>query len=132
MLRRFIIYGISGWAIEIIWTGLESLAKGDLRLVGYSNIWMFAIYGCAVFLEPLHDIMADWHWFFRGLLWIVIIWGIEYTSGLILLNITGVHPWLYKGPFAVDGLVTLSFAPAWFVAGRIFEFLHYKLDSYQI
>lgn len=129
MLKRFLLYGIAGWGIEIVWTGLGSLISGDLRLMGYSNIWMFFIYGCAVFLEPIHDIIHNWHWFARGSIWVVIIWGVEYASGSLLYLALGVHPWLYSGPFAVDGLITLAFAPAWFAAGLLFERLHYRLDS---
>lgn len=130
MAKRFFIYGIIGWGIEILWTGCESLINGDLRLIGYSNLWMFAIYGCAVFLEPLHDIIAAWKWYFRGVIWVILILGMEYTSGLILYTLLGVRPWHYTGPFSVDGFVMLSFAPAWFAAGLLFERLHFKLDAY--
>ncbi len=132
MLKRFVIYGVIGWGAEIIWTGSGSLIDGDLRLLGYSNIWMFAIYGCAVFLEPVHDIIADWNWVFRGIIWVILIWGMEYASGLLLFTVTGVHPWLYEGQFAVDGLVMLLYAPAWFVAGLAFELIHHKLDAYRV
>jgi len=60
---------------------------GDMKLQGYTSIWMLFIYGSAVFLEPIHDIIKQWRWQIRGLIWVVIIWGIEYTSGLVLTNI---------------------------------------------
>lgn len=132
MLKRFLIYGIIGWGIEIIWTGMSSIFSWDLRLIGYSNIWMFFIYGSAVFLEPLHDIINRWNWFIRGVLWVVTIWGIEYSSGLLLYTILGVHPWIYTGPLAVDGFISLAYAPAWFIAGMVFERIHHTLDSYGI
>jgi hypothetical protein len=89
---------------------------------------MFLIYGCAVFLEPIHDILSRWRWLFRGLIWVVIIWGMEYASGLILFKILDVYPWYYSGPLAIDNLVRIDFAPAWFAAGFIFERLHRALD----
>jgi hypothetical protein len=92
MRRRFVIYGIIGWGTEIVFTGIGSLISGDLRLLGYSNIWMFLIYGCAVFLEPVHDMIARWNWFARGIVWLVLIWGMEYASGLILYLVLGVTP----------------------------------------
>jgi hypothetical protein len=131
MLKRFFIYGLTGWIMEILWTGAGSLINGDMRLGGFTNLWMFIIYGMAVFLEPIHDIIHKWRWPIRGFIWMVLIWGIEYTSGLLLVNILGVYPWLYKGPFAIDGLVRLDFAPAWFAAGLIFERIHLALDSYR-
>jgi uncharacterized membrane protein len=132
MIKRFLIYGLAGWSMEVFWTGLHSLVGGDLRLIGFSNLWMLFIYGSAVFLEPIHDIIARWRWPVRGLLWIVIIWGIEYTSGLLLVSILGVYPWHYTGPFAVDGLIMLSYAPAWLIAGLVFERIHKALDEYRI
>lgn len=118
--------------MEIVWTGLGSLLGGDLRLTGNSNIWMFFIYGCAVLLEPVHDAIASWKWPIRGLLWTVLIWGMEYGSGLLLYVILGVHPWIYTGPLAIDGLITLAYAPAWFGAGLLFERVHRMLDRYGI
>ncbi len=132
MLKRFFFYGIAGWGIEIIWTGLGSLIGGDLRLLGHSNLWMFLIYGSAIFLEPIHHAIARWHWIFRGLIWVLLIWVIEYASGLILYMVLGVHPWYYTDRFAVNGIITLAYAPAWFVAGMVFERLHTNLDNYGI
>ncbi len=108
------------------------MLQGDLGLSGFTNLWMFLIYGLAILLEPIHDIIYKWKWPVRGIIWVVIIWGIEYTSGLILLNILNIYPWHYSGPFAVDGLVRLDYAPAWFVAGLIFERVHHTLEYYKI
>jgi len=130
--KRFIIYGFVGWCIEVFWTGLGSLLSGDKNLSSHTSLWMFFIYGLAVFLEPLHDIIQDWNWLLRGLVWVVIIWGIEYATGMLLRDVLGVQPWYYTGPFAVDSLVRLDFAPAWFVAGLLFERGHRTLDAYGI
>lgn len=132
MIKRFFIYGLLGWNIEIIWTGMCSLIKGDLGLHAFTNLWMFLVYGLAVFLEPIHDIIRDWKLPARGIIWVVIIWGIEYSTGIILKSLIGQYPWLYEGNFAVDGLVRLDYAPAWFLAGLIFEQVHKTLDSYGI
>jgi uncharacterized membrane protein len=129
MIKRFLIYGLIGWCAEIIWTGLDSFVQGDLRLMGFTNLWMFFIYGSAVALEPLHDLISHWRWPARGLFWLMAIWGIEYTSGLILVSILGVYPWYYTDPLAVNGLITLRFAPVWFVAGLFFERIHQTLDA---
>lgn len=128
MIKRFLLYGLMGWSLEIIWTGLESLSHGDLRLIGFTNLWMFLIYGCAVFLEPLHDTIAHWRWPVRGMIWLMVIWAIEYVSGLILVGILGVYPWRYTDPLSINGLITLRFAPVWFVSGLLFERIHHTLD----
>lgn len=132
MLKRYLLYGLIGWSLEIIWTGLESLVNGDLRLMGFTNLWMFLIYGSAVFLEPLHDYISPWRWPVRGLVWLGIIWGIEFLSGLFLVSLLGVYPWRYSGPLNIQGLITLEFAPVWFTAGLLFERIHRAFDDYNI
>ena len=132
MFKRFILYGIAGWGIEIIWTGIGSLISGDIRLTGHSNLWMFFIYGCAVFLEPIHHAISQWRWFVRGMVWLLLIWTIEYTSGFLLHLVLGVYPWYYTDRLAISGLITLAYAPAWFTAGLVFERMHSSLDNYRI
>ncbi|AFV02953.1 hypothetical protein UNSWDHB_611 [Dehalobacter sp. UNSWDHB] len=68
----------------------------------------------------------------RGLVWLTAIWGIEYFSGLFLLKILGVYPWRYTDPLAINGLITLSYAPVWFIGGLLFERVHRKLDAFVI
>ena len=128
MIKRFFLYGIAGWGIEIIWTGIGSLIGGDMRLSGYSSLWMFFIYGSAVFLERIHDFIARWPWMIRGIIWVLLIWSIEYTSGFLLDSVLGIRPWYYTDRLAVNGYITLAYAPAWFVAGIAFERLHRSFD----
>ncbi|HBG75941.1 hypothetical protein QBE55_00300 [Eubacteriales bacterium mix99] len=129
MLKRFILYGFTGWGIEIIWTGLGSLLQGNYKLSGYTSIWMFFIYGCAVFLERIHDRIAHLPWGIRGLIWVLLIYCIEYISGFLMDSLFGICPWHYTGKFAMNGYINFSFAPAWFVAGLLFERLHKSLDE---
>ncbi len=124
-MKRFFIYGTAGWGIEVFWTGLGSLLRGDPMLSGFSYLWMFPIYGMAYFLEPLHDQIRPYPWYVRGLVWVGIILLIEYFAGWLLRSVLGKCPWDYSGAFfGVDGLIRLDFAPAWFIAGLLFERLH--------
>jgi uncharacterized membrane protein len=130
MIRRYFIYGILGWAMEILWTSVWSGIQGDLRLAGHTYLWMLFIYGSAVFLEPVHDYIRDKFVILRGLFWVAFIFAIEYTSGWLLNNLIGVCPWDYSySPFSLDGYIRLDYAPAWFVAGLIFEKMHDYLDQ---
>jgi len=125
MLRRFIIYGFTGWCLEIFWTGLGSLIKGDRKLRGWTYLWMFPIYGLAVFLEPVHEFIRDWPIYIRGFVYVSFIWLIEYSAGFILKNTVRVCPWDYsKAAFSINGLIRLDYGPAWFIAGLLFERLH--------
>jgi uncharacterized membrane protein len=131
MVIRFILYGFLGWILEIIFTGSGSLLRGSISLTGYTYLWMFPIYGLAVFLEPIHDGIRKAPWPIRGLIWAALILVIEYLSGWILIQLIGFCPWDYTGssPYAVDGLIRLDFSPFCLVAGLIFERIHDSLDQ---
>lgn len=124
MKTRFLIYGLTGWIAETIFTGLGSLMKGDLTMGSRTYIWMFPIYGLMVLLEPVHDRIRALPVVFRGGVYTLIIFAIEYTTGWILRGLIGKCPWNYTGPYAIDGLITLSFIPVWFIGGLLFEKLH--------
>lgn len=129
MIRRFIIYGFLGLSAEIFWTGFGSLLRGDIKLTGYTYIWMFFIYGLAVFLEPMHDMIRSWPLLLRGGVYMLILFSIEYSSGWLLRDIIGVCPWNYgNGPLSINGLIRLDFAPVWFCCGLAFERVHDAVD----
>lgn len=114
--------------MEIFWTGLNSLMRGDVSLAGRTYIWMFPIYGMAIFLEPIHNYMRNWPILSRGLVYVFLIYIAEYSSGWLLRRVTGLCPWDYSHQgINVDGLIRLDYAPAWFIAGLLFEKLHLKL-----
>ncbi|MDP4128223.1 MAG: hypothetical protein Q8912_14980 [Bacillota bacterium] len=128
-LKRFFIYGIIGLVLEVIYTGMASLLKGDYSMQGFTFLVMIPIYGLAVFLEPLHSYLRPYSWWVRGLIYLGMIWAIEYSGGIILTLILGSCPWHYTDPLNVNGYITLRMAPEWFLAGLGFEFLHDFLDT---
>jgi uncharacterized membrane protein len=122
---HFIIYGLLGWCAEIIWTGLGSFVNGDVRLTAKTYLWMFPIYGLAIFFEPLVDVIQDWSLWSRGAFWMLICFAVEYSTGWIIRRITGTVPWDYsRAKFNVHGLIRLDYAPVWFSVGLIFEKVH--------
>lgn len=124
MIFHFIIYGLLGWNLEVIWTGLWSFAGGDFDMVGHTSLWMFFIYSAAgVLFEKIHERIRDKRWYERGLIWMYLIFVCEFLSGF-LLSIFGVHPWIYDGTFNVLGLIRLDYAPVWFFVGLLFEMVH--------
>lgn len=118
--------------MEIIFTSAESVAGGDLRLMGQTSLLMFPIYGLGVFLAPLGDMMDQWlgdrgtlrlsdRFWRHGVSDMVLIFCVEYVTGTLLRN-AGICPWDYTGRnLNVDGLIRLDFAPCWFAAGLLFE-----------
>ena len=136
-MKNFLICGLTGWGLEILLTSAESLAAGDLKLMGRTSIYMFPIYGMGVLLGPIGRVVDRWlnadreygaitkrDWIFRhGILDMVLIFLAEYLTGSLLKSF-GVCPWDYTGRMlSVDGLIRLDFAPFWFGTGLLFEYL---------
>ena len=49
-IARFLIYGFVGWCVELLFTSVSDLAigAGDVRLRGYSYLWMHPIWGLGI------------------------------------------------------------------------------------
>ena len=129
IFKRFLIYGIIGLVLEVVYTGLASLFRGDLTMQGFTFLVMVPIYGMSVFLEPLHNHIRPFPWWTRGLIYLVTIWMIEFSSGVVLARVLGDCPWHYGGKLNVGGYINLRMAPEWFLAGLGFEVLHDFLDE---
>lgn len=127
-LYKYAIYGSLGICLEIFWTGFRSLMNQDYTMEGRTYIWMFFIYGLAVFLEPIHDRIRDQNFILRGFLYMVLIFITEFFTGLLLRTIIGKCPWNYTGNGSINGLITLSFIPLWFGLGLLLEKVHDFLD----
>lgn len=120
--------------MEIVWTGLGSLYLGNWQLPAFTYLWMLPIYGMAIFMEPVHEEIRGWPWYWRGLVWMLIIFTIEYTTGWLLKTLLGSCPWDYTGVsgYHLRGLIRLDYAPEWFVAGLLFERIHDLLGRLEI
>ena len=123
MRKRFILCGLVGWCLEIFWTGLKSLQRRQLKLMGHSSIWMFPIYGMAFLFAPISRLLRKKSVWVRGSVYAGGIFLTEYLSGMFLKK-RGICPWDYTGRMlSVDGLIRLDFAPFWFGTGLLFEYL---------
>ena len=132
MLIRYIIYGLLGMNMEIFWTSLSGIKSGSHNLIGHTSIWMFFIYGSAVFVfEPVYRAIRDCNLFVRGCVWAVLIFVIEFVSGMAL-RLIGIEAWYYSGAYAVMGVIRLDYLPLWFAVGLIFERIYSALIKYHI
>ena len=127
MIYRFFIYGLCGWNVEVLWTGLCALIKsGDYNMMGHTSVWMFFIYGAGgLLLERIHNSISGLRWWERGTVWMYSIFIIELLSGF-LLSLINIYPWKYEGIFSVGGFIRLDYAPLWFTLGMVFELLKNK------
>lgn len=119
--KNFILCGLAGWCMEVLWTGLGSIVSRDPKLTCRTSMWMFAIYGLASFLAPISKRLKGKSTFCRGGLYTLLIFATEYTTGAVLKKF---HccPWDYSGqPGNIQGLINLCYAPLWFCVGLFFE-----------
>lgn len=136
-MERVLIYGAFGWCAEIVWTAAYELVA-DLarngrvasperwRLTGRTYLWMFPLYGAGGLLfEPCHEALRAYPWPLRGLVWMLLIFAVEYVSGAGLRRLTGLCPWDYSyARCQVHGLIRLDYAPVWFLFGLLLERVH--------
>ena len=121
LFRDFLICGVIGWCMEIIFTSLGSLLIGNFTLKAHTSLWMFPIYGLAMFIFPLYQKIAFFPIWLRASLYAVLIFFVEFTSGL-LLKAFQLCPWNYEhSRFHIHGLIRLDYAPLWFFTGLLFE-----------
>lgn len=121
--KNFLLCGLCGWCMEILFTALHSLKRRDLRLTGSTSLWMFPIYGCACLLAPFKRLFAKMHLSrpVRGLFYMSLIFSAEYLSGRLLWK-HDLCPWDYvKSRFHIHRIIRLDYAPWWFLAGLFFE-----------
>jgi uncharacterized membrane protein len=110
-----------GWCIEVCWTGLGSLVHRDPKLMGQTSLHMFPIYGMAALIEPLSARLKKFPTVTRGIIYMLGIYAVEYTTGTYLKK-RGRCPWDYSGtPFHIGGVIRLDYAPLWFLTGLFFE-----------
>lgn len=119
--QNFLICGLTGWCMEILFTSLGSLQKDDKRLIGHTSIWMFPIYGMAALISPLYKKIKGKPALLRSMLYSLGIFSFEYFSGTFLKK-HKLCPWDYsESKTNVDGVIRLDYAPYWMLAGLLFE-----------
>ena len=121
MRKKFITCGLTGWCMEILFTALSSFRRRELKLMGVTSLWMFPIYGMAVFLQPIYSIIKNFPFFIRGGIYSILIFTFEYLSGNFLKK-RNLCPWDYSNAkYNLHGLIRFDYAPFWALAGLLFE-----------
>lgn len=119
--KNFLLCGLAGWCLEILFTSFCSFRKRELKLMGETSLWMFPIYCMAAFLKPLCRRIKNFPALLRGIFYSCFIFLGEYVSGSILKKYQ-MCPWDYSGSRAnINGVIRLDYAPFWMAAGLIFE-----------
>ncbi len=121
-LSKFITCGAFGWCLECFWTGLHSIQKRtDKRFLCQTSVWMFPIYSMAAFIEPIGKLMKGKSFLFRGSIYTICIYTMEFFTGTLLKK-HHACPWDYSAAKTnIKGVIRLDFAPLWFLTGLAYE-----------
>jgi len=129
-------FALMGITLEVFWQGLGNLIrKKDLRLIGHSYIWMIPLYGLVPFIyKTTLSHFQNYSIFFRGLIYMFAFYLLEYIFGFTIKQLTGRCPWDYskhyvkifgkKRKFHFQKIITLEYAPVWYIYGILFEFYY--------
>lgn len=129
MLFRFVVYGVLGWCVEIVFTALTRLREPERRwkLEGTTYLWMFPIYGLiAPLYEPIHDLLRPHPLALRAAVYGIGFLAVEYLAGWILDRTTGRCPWDYsaRARWQLHGYIRFDYAPLWMFLGLALEPMH--------
>jgi len=136
-LLLFFAFACVGITTEIFFTAImtvvESIMENETiswRLLGFSYIWMFPIYGSISFLAPIVlGFLSKYPLFLRLFLAALVIFTVEFISGFILDQLTGSCPWEYKHGYHVLGYIQLEYLPAWMLFAFMIEKIYTFLDK---
>lgn len=129
LIFRFYIYGIHGFVTEILFTAAwEFVVNLNWKFPGVTSLWSFFIYGLStivverMYLNMRHSVPL----LARALIYTAWSYSWEFSTGYVLKQFNAC-PWDYT-PFDGDfmGLVTLEYAPLWYIACIIGEQLVIK------
>ncbi|KAG4066836.1 hypothetical protein HA402_012903 [Bradysia odoriphaga] len=123
---RFILYGLLGFTCDVYYFAmLDTLLKGELDLVGRSNVLILPIYGLAfLLLERIAPYLKHKNVsiYMRGLIYTVMGYTFEFTTGYFLLMI-GQDYWDYSDfSYNLKGLIIPHTGLLWTLFGLVSEY----------
>ncbi|XP_048737975.1 transmembrane protein 229B-like [Ostrea edulis] len=121
---RFYVYAIHGYVTEIMFTALwEFVVNLNWKFPGNTSVWVLLIYGLSgLVVERMYfQLRGRVPLLVRILLYTIWTYLWEFSTGFILKQF-GACPWDYT-PFHGDfmGIITLEYAPLWFLGNVIAE-----------
>jgi uncharacterized membrane protein len=137
----FLAFACVGITTEMFFTAISSVVESIInkesiswRLLGFSYVWMFPIYGSISFLAPLVlGFLAKYPLMLRLFLAALVIFTVEFISGFILDQLTGSCPWEYQHGYHIMGYIQLEYLPAWmlfaFMIEKIYNYLNKGFDT---
>lgn len=126
---RFYVYAVHGYFAEIMFTAIwEFIVTQNWKFLGTTSIWTFVVYGIwSIVMEQLYlNLHFRFPLLIRALIYMGWTYSWEFSIGY-LLRCFNACPWDYT-PFDGNfmGLVTLEYAPLWFIGSILTERLMIK------
>lgn len=145
LIIQLICYGCIGFVIEVVFTSISSLIKGDLSATGKTYGIMFFVYAFAGYVMMSVKTGLEWPWWSKTIVYTPLIYGIEATSGVIIKKITnflqkhikGTYgsgiPWNYGHSWITPGgLVNFKYIFWWGILGCFFDPISDVILSFSI
>ncbi len=133
VLIRFLIFALGGMLGEVFYGALLQGWSGNMNLHGQSSPWMMIDYGLlGVILMPIATPLKKWGLPLaaRAVVYMLLIYAVEYISGIIFTWGFGLRVWSYEGiPYNLHGQIMLYSAPVWYALGLIAEYAYRKVDA---
>lgn len=130
---RFLIFALCGMLGEVFYTALLNGWNGNLNLHGQSSPWMMIDYGLlGVILMPIATQLKKLGLPLaaRAFVYMLLIYLVEYVSGIIFTWGLGLRVWSYEGiPYNLHGQIMLYSAPIWYTLGLVAEYAYRKVDT---
>ncbi|XP_060079503.1 transmembrane protein 229B-like [Ylistrum balloti] len=129
---RFYCYGLHGYCTEIMFTALwEYVVNINWKFPGNTSVWCFFIYGSfGMIMEQMYfQMKGNVPFLVRGLVYTLGTYIWEFSIGYILSRF-GACPWDYTlFQWDVMGLVTLEYAPLWYIGNLFSEYFLLRYTS---
>lgn len=124
-MTRFIIFGILGILGSVLFTAIRSsIVQRRYEFKGEASLILFPVYGMITVIYPIMAIrMGAIPWYGRGAIYMLAFYVLQYLLGLGFTRL-GVCPWKYPSGWSIGGLVRISDAPVWFIAGLLIEWIY--------
>lgn len=121
---RLYIYGIHGYFTEVMFTAVwEFVVNTNWKFPGCTSVWSLFIYsGCSFLQEKLFVSLENKiHIVVRGFIYLFFCYLWELGAGL-MLRYFNACPWDYSQfKYNFLGLITLEYAPLWYVGVLVQE-----------
>ena len=130
----FLLYTALGISMEVIFTGIGDIIRDqanglpfDSTLPCRASLWIIPIYGLSA-TGAFGIIGAFWpklfsrHWFIRGLIYMLVIYGFEFMWALALESLLGIQVWNYENSeYRIWRYINPYFCLPWFLFGFALE-----------